>query len=116
MAITSAGICAAADQLQGFVGFNHKTGKHIVRFSEDSFGLDVADDSITPTCEFVWNSVGQAAQPALMTLKRERLQLLLDLRIDERLNITEPLRVYVRRDDIPEITAERRLRQNAAAS
>ena len=44
MAITSAGICAAADQLQGFVGFNLKTGRHIVRFSEDSFGLDVAVD------------------------------------------------------------------------
>ena len=37
------GICAAADQLQGFVGFNLKTGQHIVRFSEDSFGLDVAE-------------------------------------------------------------------------
>ncbi|MNY70878.1 hypothetical protein D3C86_2091000 [compost metagenome] len=45
-----------------------------------------------------------------MTLKRERLQLLLDLRIDERLNIGEPLRVYMHRQDLPEITAKRLLR------
>ena len=36
MSITSASICEAADQLQGFVGFNARTGQHIVRFSEDS--------------------------------------------------------------------------------
>lgn len=105
MSITSTGICEAADQLQGFVGFNARTGQHIVRFSEDSFGLDVAQGSITPTSEFVW----QARSDNLMVLKRERIQLLLDLRIDERLNITEPLRVYMRRQDLPEISAERRL-------
>jgi hypothetical protein len=95
MSITSASICAAADQLQGFVGFNAKTGRYIVRFSEDSFGLDVLEKSITPTCE-------------LMNLDRTRLQLLLEQNIDERLNISEPLRVYVRRSDMPEISAERR--------
>ena len=40
MSITSASICEAADQLQGFVGFNARTGQHIVRFSEDSEGVD----------------------------------------------------------------------------
>ena len=105
MSITSTGICEAADQLQGFVGFNARTGQHIVRFSEDSFGLDVAQGSITPTSEFVW----QPRPDNLMVLKRERIQLLLDLRIDERLNITEPLHVYMRRQDLPEISAERRL-------
>ena len=54
MSITSTDICQAADALKGFVGFNRKTGRYIVRFSEDSFGMDVADDSITPTSEFVW--------------------------------------------------------------
>lgn len=107
MSITSASICEAADRLQGFVGFNAKTGQHLVRFSEDSFGLDVPEQSITPTCEFVW----QAAAGELMTLRRERIQLLLDQRIDDRLNIGEPLRVYMRRQDLPEISAERRLRQ-----
>ena len=57
MSITSTDICQAADALKGFVGFNRKTGRYIVRFSEDSFGMDVADDSITPTSEFVWSSV-----------------------------------------------------------
>lgn len=106
MAITSAGICAAADQLQGFVGFNVKTGQHIVRFSEDSFGLDITEASITPTSEFVW-AAGDV--PNVMVLKRDRLRLLFDLRIDERLNIREPLRVYLRREDLPEISAERHL-------
>lgn len=106
MAITSADICAAADQLKGFVGFNLKTGQHIVRFSEDSFGLDIAEDSITPTSEFVW-AAGDT--PELMTLKRDRLGLLSDLRIDERLNIGEPLRIYLRREDLPEISAQRQL-------
>ncbi|MDQ7984497.1 DUF2025 family protein [Pseudomonas sp. G34] len=110
MAITSAGICAAADQLQGFVGFNRKSGRHIVRFSEDSFGLDVAEDSITPASEFVWHA---ADNSALMTLKRERLRLLVELRIDERLAISEPLRVYLRRDDLPEISAVRLLQRRA---
>ena len=109
MAITSAGICAAADQLQGFVGFNLKTGQHIVRFSEDSFDLDVAEQSITPTSEFVWQAADDAE---LMTLKRERLRLLVELRIDERLAISEPLRVYLRRDDLPEISAVRLLQRS----
>ena len=110
MAITSADICAAADALQGFVGFNLKTGQHIVRFSEDAFGLDIAEDSITPTSEFVWQAADDAE---LMTLKRERLRLLVELRIDERLAISEPLRVYLRRDDLPEISAVRLLQRSA---
>ena len=104
MRITSELICQAADQLNGFVGFNRKTGQYIVRFSEDSFGMDVADDNITPTSEFVW----QAGAADTMTLKRELIQLLLDQNIDDRLNITEPLRVYMRRQDVPEISAVRR--------
>ncbi|KMM80110.1 DUF2025 family protein [Pseudomonas deceptionensis] len=104
MRITSQLICQAADLLNGFVGFNRKTGQHIVRFSEDSFGMDVADDNITPTSEFVW----QAGAADTMTLKRELIQLLLDQNIDDRLNITEPLRVYMRRQDVPEISAVRR--------
>lgn len=104
MSITSASICAAADKLQGFVGFNAKIGRYIVRFSEDSFGLDILDSSITPTCEFVW----RAFDGELMNLDRARLKLLLEQNIDERLNISEALRVYVRRSDLPEISAERR--------
>jgi hypothetical protein len=49
MRITSELICQAADQLHGFVGLNRKTGQYIVRFSEDAFGMDVADDGIIPT-------------------------------------------------------------------
>jgi len=104
MRTTSQLICQAADLLNGFVGFNRKTGQHIVRFSEDSFGMDVADDNITPTSEFVW----QAGGADTMTLKRELIQLLLDQNIDDRLNITEPLRVYMQRQDVPEISAVRR--------
>ena len=104
MRITSQLICQAADLLNGFVGFNRKTGQHIVRFSEDSFGMDVADDNITPTSEFVWQGCGADT----MTLKRELIQLLLDQNIDDRLNITEPLRVYMQRQDVPEISAVRR--------
>ena len=104
MRITSQLICQAADLLNGFVGFNRKTGQHIVRFSEDSFGMDVADDNITPTSEFVWQVNGAET----MTLKRELIQLLMDQNIDDRLNITEPLRVYMQRQDVPEISAERR--------
>jgi len=92
-----------ADQLKGFVGFNGKTGTHIVRFSEDAFGLDVAEDSIAPTCEFVWQPQGNG----LMTLKRELIQLLLDQNIHDRLGIGEPLMLYMRRQELPEITAER---------
>ena len=104
MSITSSTICAAADALQGLVGLNGKNGLHIVRFSEDSFGLDVAEESIQPCAEFVW----QPLQGTLMTLSRKRLGLLLEQRIDDRLNITEPLRVYLHRSDLPEIIAERR--------
>ncbi|RJG13980.1 DUF2025 family protein [Pseudomonas cavernicola] len=108
MSITSASICEAAECLKGFVGFNAKTGRHIVRFSEDSFGLDVPEASITPTCEFVWRPL----EGELMTLKREHIQLLLDQNIDDRLNITEPLRVYMRRQDLPEISAQRRVQRS----
>ena len=104
MRITSQLICQAADLLNGFVGFNRKTSQHIVRFSEESFGMDVADDNITPTSEFVWQSAGADT----MTLKRELIQILLDQNIDDRLNITEPLRVYMQRQDVPEISAVRR--------
>jgi hypothetical protein len=104
MSITSSAICAAADALQGLVGYNAKSGYHIVRFSEDSFGLDVTEESIQPCAEFVW----QPLKGELMTLSRERLGLLLEQRIDERLNISEPLLVYLRRSDLPEIIAERR--------
>lgn len=105
MSITSTDICQAADALKGFVGFNRKTGRYIVRFSEDSFGVDVADDSITPTSEFVWSSV----RDDVMRLGREQLQILLEQNINERLNIGEPLLVYLRRQDLPEITAQRQL-------
>jgi hypothetical protein len=104
MSITSASVCAAADLLQGLVGFNAKTGRYIVRFSEDSFGLDVLEQSITPTCEFVW----RALEGQRMNLDRARLQLLLEQNIDDRLNISGPLHVYMRRADLPEISAERR--------
>jgi hypothetical protein len=103
MSITSADICLAADRLQGFVGYNGKSGTHIVRFSEDAFGMDVADASITPTCEFVWQPQGNH----VMSLKRELIQLLLDQNVHDRLNITEPLLVYMRREDLPEIQAQR---------
>ena len=103
MSITSASICAAAEQLQGFVGFNAKTGRYIVRFYEDSFGLDVLEHSITPTCEFVW----RAFDGELMNLDRARLHLLRGQNIDDRLNLSEALRVYLRRTDLPEICAER---------
>ena len=103
MSITSADICQAADCLQGFVGFNGKSGKHIVRFSEDSFGMDVADTSITPASEFVWQTVDNE----LMIHKRELIQLLLDQNINDRLAVTEPLLAYMRRRDLPEIQAQR---------
>jgi len=105
MRITSQLICQAADQLKGFVGLNRKTGHYIVRFSEDAFGMDVADDGIIPSREFVW----VPGPEQTMTLKRELIQLLLDQNIDGRLNITEALRVYMKRQDVPEITAQRRL-------
>ena len=104
MHITSELICQAADLLSGFVGFNRKTELHIVRFSEDSFGMDVANDNITPSSEFVW----QLGAQDTMVLKRELIQLLMDQNIDDRLNITEPLRVYMQRQDVPEIMAVRR--------
>ena len=104
MAITSQDICNAADQLKGFVGFHGKRGVHIVRFSEDSFGMDVADDSITPSSEFVW----QDGEGEVMTLSRELIDVLLEQNVDDRLNISEPLRIYQRRRDLPEIMAQRR--------
>jgi hypothetical protein len=107
MAITSQDICNAADQLKGFVGFHGKRGTHIVRFSEDAFGMDVADDSITPSCEFVWRPEAGTR----MALCRARLALLLEQHVDDRLNIGEPLRLYLRRADLPEIVAERNMRQ-----
>jgi hypothetical protein len=105
MSITSSSICAAADALTGFVGFNPRNGQHIVRFSEDAFGLDIDEASITPCSEFVWRRL----EGDLMTLDRSRLALLLQQNIDERLNISEALRVYLRRRDLPQIQAERRL-------
>lgn len=105
--ITSAAICAAADELKGFVGFNSKTGQHLVRFSEDAFGLDVVKSSITPTAEFVWVQV----DGDLMTLSRECLQLLFDQNIDDRLNLTPALHVYMGRRDLAEIRAERRVKK-----
>ncbi|WP_207867026.1 MULTISPECIES: DUF2025 family protein [Pseudomonas] len=105
MRITSQLICQAADDLKGFVGLNRKTGQYIVRFSEDSFGMDVADDGIIPCSEFVW----APATEQTMTLKRERIQLLLDQHIDDRVNITEPLRVYMNKREVPEIEAVRSL-------
>lgn len=106
MHITSQDICAAADQLQGFVGFHRKLDKHIVRFSEDAFGMDVADDSITPSSEFVW----QEGDGSIMTLSRALIEILVSQNVDDRLNISEPLRVYLRRRDLPEIAARRSLR------
>ncbi|SSB96953.1 Protein of unknown function [Pseudomonas sp. 43mfcvi1.1] len=105
MRTTSTFICQAADQLKGFVGLNRKTGHYIVRFSEDAFGMDVADDGIIPASEFVWAEVADGT----MALKRERIQLLLDQHIDDRINLTEPLRVYMARSDLPEIVAVRQL-------
>jgi len=105
MRITSQLICQAADDLKGFVGLNRKTGQYIVRFSEDSFGMDVADDGIIPVSEFVW----APATEQTMTLKRELIQLLLDQHIDDRINITEALRVYMSKVQVPEIVAVRSL-------
>lgn len=107
MRITSQLICQAADDLKGFVGLNRKTGQYIVRFSEDSFGMDVADDGIIPASEFVW----APASETTMTLKRELIQLLLDQNIDDRINIGEPLRVYMSKVEVPEIVAVRSLVQ-----
>jgi hypothetical protein len=112
MNTTSASICTAADDLKGFVGFNTKTGQHLVRFSEDSFGLDVLESSITPTCEFVWVQV----EGDVMTLSRDCLQLLLAQNIDDRLNLSQALHVYVRRHDLPEIRAERRLQKHCSGA
>jgi len=105
MRTTSTLICQAADQLNGFVGLNRKTGQYIMRFSEDAFGMDVADDGIIPTNEFVWAPAANGA----MALKRERIRFLLDQNIDDRINLTEPLRVYMARSDLPEILAVRQL-------
>ncbi|AIR87796.1 DUF2025 family protein [Pseudomonas cremoricolorata] len=103
MSITSADICHAADQLNGLVGFHRKRGTFIVRFSEDAFGLDVSQDSLQPCSEFVWRAVDNDRQ----VLCRQRLGLLLEQHVDDRLNIGEPLRLYLKRVDLPEIVAER---------
>lgn len=103
---TSNDICEAADQLEGFVGYHRKAQHYIVRFSEDSFGMDVADDDIIPASEFVWSP----AQDGLMTLDRHRLGVLFDQNIDDRLRITEPLRVYMRRNDLPQIMVQRTIK------
>ena len=105
MAITSQDICTAADALQGFVGFHRKRGEHIVRFSEDAFGMDVADDSIVPCSEFVWRS-GEADRSVLC---RARLELLASQPVADRLNLTAPLHLYRSRVDLPEIVAQRSL-------
>jgi len=103
MSITSHDICTAADRLKGLVGFHLKRDTHIVRFSEDAFGLDVAQDSLQPCSEFVWRPVGGKR----VALCRARLTLLLEQHVDDRLNIGEPLRLYLKRSDLPEIVAER---------
>ena len=103
MRITSQLICQAADDLKGFVGLNRKTGQYIVRFSEDSFGMDVPDASITPASEFVWCPL----EGDLMTLKRERIQILLDQHVNDRLQISEPLLAYMRHQEQAEIVAQR---------
>lgn len=105
MSITSEDICQAAEQLEGFVGFHRKIAAYIVRFSEDAFGMDVDEQSIVPTREFVWTPV----EGRQMCLDRERLQLLVEQNIDGRLGISEPLRIYLRRSDLPPIRAERLL-------
>jgi len=107
MSLTSNDICNAAERLKGFVGFNRKTGKYLVRFSEDSFGLDVAEDSIIPTCEFVW----AAHNDTFMVLSRECLQILQSQNINERLALGDELLTYLRRTDLPEIRAQRCLKQ-----
>lgn len=106
MGITSVDICQAAEQLEGFVGYHRKIESYIVRFSEDSFGMDVDESSITPVREFVWSAVDGAQ----MTLDRERLQMLINQNIDSRLGISEPLHIYLRRHDLPPIRAERLLK------
>lgn len=103
MTIKSADICAAAEQLKGLVGFNRKTQQYLVRFSEDSFGMDVDEASIMAASEFVWRVV----DGEVMVLKRERLQMLLDQHVDDRLQISQPLRLYMQRHDLPEIVAQR---------
>ena len=105
MRITSQLICQAADDLKGFVGLNRKTGQYIVRLGEVSVGMDVADVGISPVIDFVW----APATAQTRTLKRELIQLLLDQNIDERINITEPLRVYMSKVEVPEIEAVRSL-------
>jgi hypothetical protein len=105
MSITSADICRAADALRGCVGFNRKTSRYIVRFSEDAFGMEVAEGSIVPASEFVWREHAHG----VMVLAREHLRVLLDMNINERLNVSEPLLIYMRREDLPEILAQRTL-------
>ena len=54
------------------------------------------------------DSVWAVDDGALMRLDRQRLAWLQEQRIDDRVNLSEPLRVYLRRSDLPEIRAERR--------
>lgn len=100
---TSTEICQAAAALRGFVGFNIKTGQMLLRFSEDSFGLDVPPGTIVPTDEFVW----RLESDGLSRLDRARLSWLQGQRIDERLGFSQALHLYLRRADLPEITAQR---------
>jgi hypothetical protein len=104
MTITSADICAAVEQLKGLVGLNRKTQQYLVRFSEDSFGLDVDEASICTSSEFVWHAI----EAEVMQLKRDRLQILLDQHMDDRLQISPPLHLYMQRLDLAEIVAQRR--------
>jgi len=75
------------------------------RYNPARCGRGVAEEATPPPAEFVWQPVDEQA----MTLSRERIQLLLDQNIDDRINITEPLRVYMRRVEIPQISAVRSL-------
>lgn len=103
MSITSADICAAARPTQRFCRLQRQAGHYIVRFSEDSFGMDVPDASITPASEFVWCPL----EGDLMTLKRERIQILLDQHVNDRLQISAPLLAYMRHQEQAEIVAQR---------
>ena len=68
-----------------------------IAFYRDAFGMEVAEDSIVPASEFVWRE----HTPGVMVLAREHLRVLLDMNINERLNVSEPLLIYMRREDLP---------------
>ena len=63
MSITSAQICQAADQLQGFVGFNAKTGV---------YGDLIADGVIDPV-KVTRSALANAASIAALVLTTETL-------------------------------------------